>query len=71
VTELSSQAIVPKHCFEIVPFSVQIAAKAPYPRAFALLHRDSAPNRAAGAAAALQNRCLKRQRMLLATSRLA
>jgi hypothetical protein len=70
VTELSSQALVPKHCFEIVPFTVQITAEAADPRIFALLHRDSAPNRVAGTAAALQNCCLKRQRMLHATSRL-
>jgi hypothetical protein len=57
VIEFSSQALVPKHCFELVPFGVQIAAEAAYPRTFALLRRDSPPNRAAGAVAAMQNCC--------------
>jgi hypothetical protein len=38
VIELSSQALVPKHCFELVAFDVQIAAEAAYPTVFALLH---------------------------------
>jgi hypothetical protein len=57
VIELSSQALVPKHCFELMAFGVQIAAEPAHPPAFALLRRDSPPNRSAGAAAAVQNCC--------------
>jgi hypothetical protein len=57
VIELSSQALVPTHGFELAPFGVPIVAETAYPRAFAVLRRDSPPNRATGAVAGTQNYC--------------